>query len=225
MTWFSIASVAIALFIPAALCVFSLRYPPGWVYESPVFPKWKQLNIISLALSSLLIVATKIMYSAYSDEYALMAMLAIGTMSFIAIQTFATDFTLRLADRRVLRIANLVAASSGLWFLITYTDETMVLLYMLFFLVFSAFFFVPKIGASDVRALQLVTLAGVPVLGLQGFQIGFILVAVAVIAYGVVVSLRTNGNLSGMLTKLSTPLVPLIITPFALMVLIYPLFS
>lgn len=219
---YSLSAITIAVFVPTALCVFSVRYQPVWVSEGTLSSKWKSLNVLALSLSVLLIISVWFLYSDFNTEYTFMAALSVGTMSFIMVQTFATDFVMRLADRRVLRIANLVSGIAGLWFLISYTDKVIVLLYVLFFLFFCVLLFVPKLGQSDARALQLVLLSSMPVIGLEGFQIGFLLVAVFVVSYGIVKSLKDNGNLSGMLTKMSTPLVPLIIAPFVVMVIIFP---
>lgn len=217
---FSLSAFGIALFVPAALCVFSLRYPPTWVTEGALSLKWGPLNVLALSLSVSLMILAGFIYSSFAIEYVFIAVLSTGVMSFVAVQTFATDFVLRKADRRLLRMANFVSAVAGLWFLSNYTDHTTVLVYVLLFLCFSLLMFVPQLGQSDTRALQLVILSSIPVIGIGGFQAGMILVAIFVVIYGLI---KSRKSLSSLLTKISTPLVPLIIAPYVLMVVLFPL--
>lgn len=215
----TLSGLAIVLFVPIALCVFSIRYEPIWVAESPLDTNWKKLNLLGLSLSIALTLATWFLYADFHGAYKLLASLSTGIMSFVAVQTFSTDFTLRLADRRLLRIANIVSLAAGLWFLINFTNQTIVLLYAIFIIFASILLFFPKLGASDARAVQLVVLSAFPVLGTQNFQLGFIVVAIFVIGYGVVRAIQ-SGDFKKYFSKISIPLVPLIITPFIVLILL-----
>lgn len=214
---------AIAFVAPLVLTIFSIKFPPEWVKDSIVEPKWVKLNLFGLVSASLMMIIVGFIYSGFITQYSFMAVLSIGVLVYTLTQTAVTDFTFRLADRRLLRLANLFSASAGIWFLASYTNKTMLLTYVLLFLFFSMMLFIPNLGQSDARALQLVVLSAMPVIGLQSFQIGFLIAAITIILYGITKSLKENGNLSGLFTKLSLPLVPFIIAPFAFMVLIHPL--
>lgn len=213
----------IAFVAPLVLTIFSIKFPPEWVKDSIVEPKWVKLNLFGLVSASLMMIIVGFIYSGFIPQYSFMAVLSIGVLFYTLVQTAVTDFTFRLADRRLLRLANLISASAGIWFLASYTNKIMLLTYVLLFLFFSMMLFIPKLGQSDARALQLVVLSAMPVIGLQSFQIGFLVAAITIILYGITKSLKENGNLSGLFTKLSLPLVPFIIAPFAVMVLIHPL--
>lgn len=219
----TLVGIFLAALAPIGMCIFAIKYRPKFVEGSLLSSKWVNLNLLSLGISIVLMISAWILYSSYSVSYTFIAALSAGIMGFVTVQTFSTDFALRLADRRLLRIANAISLIAGMWFLISFTDKQMVLLYLLLFLGVSLLLFVPALGQSDARAMQLVVLSAIPVIGTQGFSKGFVLMFVFILAYGFIRGIKDGLGFSAIITKMSIPMVPLIITPFIIMVLFTPL--
>ena len=223
MTLYLMVGALLALCAPTILCLFSIYYVPGFIVASPLARKWPNINLLALGISALLVFSSLFIYSNYSTEYAFMAALSCGVMGFVAVQSFSTDFAFRLVDRRMLRIANAISLIAGLWFLISFTDSINVKIYLLLLLGVTVAFFIPAIGQSDTRAMQLIVLSIFPVTGLQGISHGFLLTFATILLYGIIRGFKEGVGFFGIFTKMSMPMVPLIVAPFTIVVLINPL--
>lgn len=220
-----IIGLTVVLALTLVLFAYTLKFTPSWVKEDDsLSPVWTRLNIIGLIAAFLSSLITFFVYGEYQIEYQIVAALSASLLAFVLCQTSVTDFAKRLADRQLFRLANAITALAGVWFLWKYVNTVNLIIYVFLFLVMSIFLFIPKIGASDGRALQLVTLATFPVLGLEGFQYGFLLMGVILFVYAIIHAVH-NKSFKDLLTKVSIPMVPIIVSPFLLMVLVMPLFK
>lgn len=206
-----------------AMGAFSISSPPKWIPEGKLLPHWTTINIGSMIAGVLS--SSLIYYILYSDSiiaYKGIASLSAGLISFILGQTIFTDGFQRLADRRILRFANVLSLVVGLWFLFSYESYFIILIYVLFSLLASIVIFLPGIGMSDGRAIQLIMLSVFPVVGIEGFQKGIILFVPLILLYGVIVAVK-NKSIKGLFTKISVPMVPLMLIPFLVMIFISPI--
>lgn len=210
------------LLVPTFLALFSIKRPPEWIAGGALAPFWSKINFLSLSVSITAALITFFTLSVYMIEFRSIATLSAAVLSFVTVQTVFTDFTHRLADRWVLRIANLLSLATGYWFLNTYDKPTLVF-YFVFAIAATAALFVKGIGESDARALQLVVLSSLPVIGISGMQLGIVGFLVLTLAYGTWLAFK-NKSLKMLITKkASIPAVPLIVAPFAVLVLFIPL--
>jgi hypothetical protein len=217
------AIILIAVFIvPTFLALFSIKRPPEWIAGGVLAPFWSKINLLSLITSVALSLITFLTLSAYMIEFRAVATLSSAVLSFITVQTFFTDFAHRRADRRVLRIANLLSLIAGYWFLNTY-DKSNLIFYAVFAISATAVLFVKSIGDSDARALQLVVLSGLPVVGIFGMQLGIVGFLILTLTYGAALAIKSRSFKLLLTKKTSIPAVPLIVAPFAILVLFLPL--
>lgn len=212
-------ALILALVVPTALAMFSLRYPPSWKDNGPLAPFWSKINLISLAASVVLAVLTFILYSSHITDYRFIATLSTALLTFVVGQTLFTDFTQRLADRRILNMANLVSLAAGLWFLNKYEPQT-IPIYLVYAIVGVAVMFVPSIGDSDGRAITLVVLSAFPIVGAGGMQWGIIGFLAALLIYTFATAIRAKSFKVGFISRMSIPLVPLVIAPFLIIVIL-----
>lgn len=217
-------SVFIATILPViAMGVFSIKSHPEWLAEGKLLPSWKKINSLSM-IAGILVSAIVyfVLYDSSIISYKGIASLSAGLLTFVLGQTIFTDGFQRLADRRILRFANVLSLAVGLWFLISYDSYFMILIYVLFALFASIVVFLPGIGMSDGRAIQLIVLSVFPVVGIEGFQIGILLFVPIILLYGLIIAIK-NKSLKGLFTKISVPMVPLMLAPFLTVVLILPI--
>jgi len=213
------------LIIIPSICIMilSLAKPPSWLKDSVLFPHWFKINMGSLVFSIILAaVSYFLIHENFIAEFKIVHTLAISLLTFIFGQTIFTDGWLRLADRRILRIANVLSLICGIGFLLIFGNQTMIMIYILMFLLATVIVFLPMIGTSDGRAIQLIVLATYPTLGLDRMQWGIIVFVPVILIYGLVVAIK-NKNIKGIFTKISVPMVPLMLAPFIL-VLMLPVF-
>lgn len=206
-----------------ALSIFSIKKHPEWLSEGKLLPHWNKINIVSMLTG--IVLSALSFFVLYSDAvlfYKAIASLSTGLITFILGQTIFTDGFQRLADRRILRSANLLSLVVGLAFLSIYETRFIILIYILFILFSSIVLFLPGIGMSDGRAIQLIVLSTFPVIGIQGFQIGIIAFVPVILLYGIIVSIKRK-SFKGFFTKISVPMVPLMLAPFLSVVLIQPI--
>lgn len=203
--------------------LFSIKSPPEWLPEGKLLPHWSKINVASLIVSFIVSGLTYFfLYADFIVQYKTIASLSAGVVSFVLIQTIFTDGFQRLADRRILRFANVISLVVGLWFLISYESYFFILIYLLFFLFASIVVFLPGIGMSDGRAIQLIVLSVFPVIGIEGFQKGILLFIPIILLYGLIIAAK-NKTLKGLFTKISVPMVPLMLAPFLTILLILPI--
>lgn len=212
MIFNTIWALGLIIIIASVLMSFSLFYKPFWIDDGPLKTKWNIINICAFIFSIIIGIITYFIHGSFFEESTVMS-LSSTVLSFVLVQTLFTDFCQRLADRRLLRIANFIVGIAGVWFLYSYDDTYLTLLYILLFLGATLIVFLPQIGASDGRAMQLVVLGTFPFLLLEGFQIGLIVFLIEILLFGAYHSIRRK-SLRGFWTKISVPMVPLIIFPF-----------
>lgn len=203
--------------------LFSVKSHPEWLKEGRLLPHWSKINFFAVLFSAF--VSGIVYYWLYADfilQYKTIASLSGGIVSFVLIQTIFTDGFQRLADRRVLRFANVLSLVIGLWFLISYESYFVILIYLLFALFASIVIFIPGIGMSDGRAIQLIALSVFPVIGIEGFQKGILLFIPIILLYGIIIAIK-NKSFKGLFTKISVPMVPLMLFPFLTMLLVLPI--
>lgn len=210
---FSVVSLVLAVLAPAGMALFSIKKPPSWLDKGPLAPFWTKINFWSAASAIVAGFLTFLINRNVEFYWSSFSVLSVSIMTFILGQTLFTDFTQRLADRRVMRIANLFALSMGLWALISFNSAA-IPVYLIFILAASAILFAPNVGDSDGRAAQLIVLAGFPLIGGTGFIVGMLSFSLIVVGYSFIMAIK-NKKLSGFLTaKTSVPLVPLLLIPF-----------
>ena len=206
------------LLVPAFLALFSIKRPPEWIAGGALAPFWSKINFLSLSISAAAALITFGTLSVYMVEFRSVATLSAALLSFLTVQTFFTDFAHRKADRRVLRIANLLSLAAGYWFLNTYDKPTLIF-YVVFAIAATAVLFVKGIGDSDARAMQLVVLSALPVIGVSGMQLGIVGFLVLTLIYAAVLAFKNKSFKMLLTKKASIPAVPLIVAPFAALVL------
>lgn len=222
-----IALIGYVLISASSLCILSLKKAPEWVPNSRLESSWKKINIVSLVgalFSSGLIFC---IYSHFSFEYMALSVIGVSLASFICIQAFFTDVTLRLADRRLFYLAILFTAPISVWFMLKFSDQSEILLFIILIFASSATIFF-LVGQSDGRAFLLSTLAFFPILGFKNFVIGFAVVASFMILYWIFeVIIRKKKEMGVLLStvKVSLPAVPLILSGFILVTVFSPIFS
>lgn len=210
----------LALVVPLTMGGLSLWRRPTWLAEGPLVPHWVRINVWSMAFS--LACGLGVWWGSQSQApvFQWACVLGAGTLAMALGQTLFTDLAQRKADRRILRLATATTLLSGLWFLWSQTNSTVLVVYLVWFALATVVVFLPGIGASDGRALQLVVAAGFPVLGFSGFQWGLLFLVVALVIWMVVVVVRKR-SLGALVLRVSQPLVPFILAPFLLAVLLF----
>lgn len=206
------------LLVPTFLALFSIKRPPEWIAGGALASFWSKINLLSLSISASAALVTFFTLSAYIVEFRYVATLSAALLCFLTIQTLFTDFAHRKADRRVLRVANILSLAAGYWFLNTYGKPTLIF-YVIFAIAATAVLFVKGIGDSDARAMQLVVLSALPVIGVSGMQLGIIGFLALTLIYGAWLAFKNKSFKMLLTKKASIPAVPLIIAPFAILVL------
>lgn len=211
----------LALFAPLCLVMLSLLSPPVWLSDSPLKPHWRAINLTSWGMSWLLSTLVGLAVLHESPMYVFVCILGTGLMTTVLGQTIFTDFIHRKADRRILRLATVLAFVAGLVFLQLHTNQITLTVYLLWFACATVAIFLPDIGTSDGRAIQLVVAAGFPILGFSGFRWGLIFLIVLLLLWGIGLAVRKRSIKKLFTEKISQPLVPIIIAPFLLAVLLF----
>lgn len=214
-----------AVSIVTALAMISVFRPPEWLDRNERMEgSWLPLNIASSVVALLSSLGSTWALSHLTDD-----MLALTTMSvssaalvFLTIQTTITDMSVRMADRRILNLASLVTGGLGLATLLTIGNESILVTYGMFALLAIAVIFLPIIGPSDGRALLLVVLSSIPNIGLAGFITPMYGIFALVMIYGIVVAVKSKRISTLWKSKISLPLVPMILAPYAIAVIIAP---
>lgn len=216
------AAGVISLAVIAALVLHSWFFPPTWLDRNESLNKnWKKLDLWSGLMSCVMSLSAFLLYhQSYGGEYSLLAALNAGVLTFVTVQSFATDTTMRLVNRWMLRLASLLVVVPGTWFLCMYQGREMILIYALMAVFFGMLVFLPFVGESDARAMLLVSISTIPVIGLHLFSWGIALVGVAVVIYGLVRTIKERAGVKAFFTKISIPMVPLIVSPFLVMIFV-----
>lgn len=199
----------------AGLAAVSFLRTPEWVGDATLSRRdWLRVNTIGIILALALYVLSRLLHSGGSVYVTAMAT-ALTTLGFLIPQVFASDFTKRKADRFVLRLA--IVMNLPLGCLISYfRDDTSLFLYFIILAFVGMLVLIPSgIGMSDLRALFLAMVVLYPLGNVGAINMSIIAIMVIAISYSVVVSYR-NGTLKTFLKDTnSVPLVPMVLTPAA----------
>lgn len=218
--------LALVAIISISMSVFSIHSKPNWKEFALLAPQWTKINIGSTVTALIAGVVALFGYYDYIWAYQGLAVLVAGLMGHMFFQSIFTDFQLRLVDRRIFRIANLTAAAGGLAFVLAFSNEQNLILYIALVLVATAFTFIPRIGQSDVRAFQLVLLGTFPIIGIPGFTWSLLLYGAFILAFSIHQLVKKKKfSLSFLLTKVDIPMVPLLLGPTLIILMTFPLLT
>lgn len=217
----SLLAFTLALVVPIAMAVFSLRYPPSWKDKGPLAPFWSKINLLSLAGSAVIALITFFLYRDFVIEYRFIATFSAAIMTFVFGQTLFTDFAQRLADRRLFLIANLSSAIAGFLFIREF-DPLNMPVYIIYAIIAMIFITVPFMGDSDGRAITLIVLSTFPVLGTTGavgMFLGIVGVLATVLLYATGYAIKHRSFKVAFISKLSVPAVPLMLLPYLILII------
>lgn len=235
---FSVIVPLLVFIMPTFLFWLSVSYQPVWVAGGPLEDNWGRINKFSFVFSWLAAVLAYFIYNSfdtlsvmnnvvfddnYFDYLKWFVVISAALLGFCLIQTFFSDFSQRYASKNVLFSCNVILFILGLLFYSHYAEKNYVILYVMFFLFATIVIYLPGIGASDGRAMQLVVATSIPITGFIGFQYGLVLFLLVLFVYGVGRAI-VKKSFKELFGKVSLPLVPLIILPFFVLIMFYPLF-
>lgn len=224
----NILVTVIVAVLPILLLAFSWKVRPVWLQESDLQPKWSKILIQSTAISYLVgmivfflsrgIEAPNLIISP-SNLFVAMSML----VSFPILQSIYTDFKHRLVDRFILWATTGLALIFGTYSLYETAQSSYIMLisYFMLFAIASVILYVPAIGKSDGRAFQLLIATVFPVTIFSGITTSMILFLVAIVIYGIGVSIKEKDFTIMLKKRISMPMVPLILIPALATILFY----
>lgn len=191
----------------------SLLRPPVWVEKDEALQaNWQRLNVYSALTGFLLGMGALFLNNTFGWNNQSIVFASLG--GFIFFQALFTDFRLRLVDRHGQRIANFIALGVGIYVLSQFGSQFDWLVYLAFVAATFAIGLLPGVGNSDGRAFIFLVLASYPVAGISGMQWSAILFLGAIIVYYVAMSIwQKEFTFKGLFTKVSFPMVPLIMVP------------
>lgn len=191
----------------------SLLRPPAWVEKDEALQaNWQRLNVYSALTGFLLGMGALSLNNTFGWNNQSIVFASLG--GFIFFQALFTDFRLRLVDRHGQRIANFIALGVGIYVLSQFGSQFDWLVYLAFVAATFAIGLLPGVGNSDGRAFIFLVLASYPVAGISGMQWSAILFLGAIIVYYVAMSIwQKEFTFKGLFTKVSFPMVPLIMVP------------
>lgn len=203
----------------AAQGAISFFRKPHWTSENEGLDKnWKRLAIYSTIAGVLFLLADYALIVV--NDFHPFTLVYVGVIGFLVFQSFITDVTLRYVDRWVMRAAILVTLAMSIFLMIGYGSETDKVIFAVLFIATLAIGLLPGIGDSDGRAFQLMILALFPLYGVDGIKLALIGMLASIIIYYISYSLyKGEWAFKKLLTKLSFPMVPLILTPVLLVLL------
>jgi Flp pilus assembly protein TadB len=184
---------------------------------------WKRLTVYSAVTGVIFGLAALVVNSIYGWNQQSIVFASLG--GYVFFQSIFTDFRVRNVDRHGQRIANFLALATGAYILSLYGSQFDWLVYLAFVAATFAIGLLPGVGNSDGRAFVFLVLATYPVAGIAGMQWSAVLFLVTIIAYYLGMSIwKREFTFKGLLTKVSFPMVPLIMVPALLVTLIGRLF-
>lgn len=136
---------------------------------------------------------------------------AFGMSAYILFYSTYADVKYRLVDRYVLRVAMVCALCLALAEHLIFSSEPRIVLSVVLTALMAGTFFIPKLGASDTRALVLVSILGTALLPFGLLYIFMWAVGACIIACGTVLAIRKRSM------HVHIPLVPCIIFPLPLL--------
>jgi len=213
----------LAVIVPVGLGIFSIFFKPKWMKDKSLAPSWTKINVAAITVGLLSGCFGWFMYKEFGTYISGIAFLNSSLLGFSVFQTFFTDFWYRLADRRILNISTLISLLFGIYMTWDIFGKEMLMIYGILFFLATIVLFIPSIGSSDGRALQLVVSATVPLVGLMGFQWGIVMFLILICAFGIGNAIYKK-DLKSLVKKVSMPLVPIILLAFLIVILFYNLF-
>lgn len=229
---FAVPSVIplMSLVVLGVLFLSSTLRAPDW--NNNLNTNWKKINIISVLIGfAYSMINFGLYWSMHHNIIALIGMvLTSAVLGFAFAQSVITDVKLRLVDRKMLFLSVLLSGLSNYGTMFYYHANYLVFLTTIYALVASVFILLPRlIGASDGRALLLITVGAFPLLSIHMFAYGICLMFISFMVYSFYFSWRDyrrgNITLMGIFTnKVSIPAVPIIIFPMMLMIIVGGLF-
>lgn len=209
-----IAAIILACLIPFGLGIYSILKEPVWVRENNFLSTyWKPINISAIGFSMICGFMTWNLYKDFEVFINGIALLNVSLLSFCAFQMIFTDFSSRFADRRILRISTIISFLFGIYFSLNTFGTNSIIIYVILFLIATIVVFIPGIGSSDGRALQLAIATSFPLVGLLGLQWGISVFLVLIVAFGIGNAIFKK-DIKIILQKISMPLVPIILFSF-----------
>lgn len=204
----------------AAQGAISFFRKPNWASKSPgLDANWKRLAIYSTIAGVLFILADLALV--ITNNFHSFTLVYVGVVGFVFFQSLITDLSLRYVDRWIMRVANLITLAMSVFLMYTYGTETETVIFAVFAIVATAILFLPGVGDSDGRAFQLMIFTLFPLYGIDGIKYGLLGMLAAIIIYYLAKSiLSKEWALNKLFTKMSFPMVPLIVGP-VLLVLIF----
>jgi hypothetical protein len=189
---------------------------PGWTSKSDGIDRnWRRIALYS-AVAGVLFILGDLALAAATDTHNFTSVF-VGVTAFLVFQSFITDIHLRYVDRWVMNLANVVALAMGAYLMMTYRPESEFVVYIIFSVVTSALLFLPVFGASDARAFQLMVFSLYPLYGVAGIQFALAGMILAIVIYYIAQAIhKGEWAFKELFTKLSFPLVPLILAPVLL---------
>lgn len=211
--------IAIGVIAVAVQGAVSYRYRPSWLNEDQYLSdNWRKIANQSIIAGALGVLAGVVVTLAF-DLRGQAAAFG-GPIAFAVAQSFHTDFRVRYVDRWILRVAMLSSLATGCVVLALHGIELDWVIYLAAAVVAFGVGFLPGIGESDGRAFTILALSVYPTIGVLGFQVALIGMVIALALYYIITSIRTKSlTLKGLMTKVSFPMVPLILAPTLLVVL------
>lgn len=220
-----IIAAFLAVITPVGLGIFSIFSQPTWVKDNNFLaPYWNIINIGAIASALTMGSIGWFIYNQYGTYVSGIAFLFTSMLGFCVFQTFFTDFWNRVADRRILRIITFVSACFGTYFIWDIFGTNLLFIYAILFLFATIVIFIPVIGSSDGRALQISVLTTIPLVGLLGLQWGIILFLALMFVFGVGNAIYRK-DFKALIKKVSMPLVPIILLAFLLAILLCGMFA
>lgn len=230
--------IPVATAIIASLIVAFIMYAmvtlrkPEWFHSEDldniveVRQKWHFYSVLSFVLSLLasfvpiaLLVVVKL--AAFTPFFAINT----AAVTFIAVFSLLTDPKLRLVDRHILRVGMVLTllTTSAYILLLSFGDLASLVSYGIILLIICIVLIFPIMGASDARAIFITYTSMI------GFMSGFGITATWILAMLVAIGYalkKNNGNLKkAFLTKISLPLVPILLVPNAVLLVVSPLIA
>lgn len=216
MSFFLVLTISTLLTVAGG--VLPLLFPTDWEQEKYDVIPWRKTGIVSIVLGlfAILIVGLGLGKDA-SLALLLSGTLAAGLITVCLVYSLVTDWTLRLVDRRLLNGSSLLLVGPSIYLLISEKDIITAAV-ALMFLTFATFIylFIYSIGASDVRALVLVSTGAIPFIGFSGFIWGSLFAGIYFVIIGLSVAFYQRTM------RASFPAVPMLIFPYWLMIVIAP---
>lgn len=203
----------IGLIAVAVQGAVSYRYRPSWLEEDTYLDEnWRKIANQAIAAGAVAVVVGLLISLAFGLRGQAAAFG--GPIAFAVVQSFYTDLRVRYADRWILRVAMVSSLFAGSLVLALHGTELDWVIYLSAAAVAFALGLFPGVGQSDGRAFTILVLATYPTIGIMGLQTALVGMVIAIAAYyGISSAIKKEFTFKGLMTKVSFPMVPLILAP------------